>query len=482
MEKVLWCLLLLIAAEMKAQIPTIVISTDEEIVDEPKVPAILTYTDDEGQVLTSNIGIEIRGGFSQTYPKKTYDIEFWEDPTGTETQDVQFGDLREDDDWVLDAMYNEPLRVNSFMTHKLWLEMNQVYYQELEPNAKSGADVMYVEMSINGDYQGIYMLSEQIDRSLLKLRRNVDTDIRGALYKGYKWDDAVLFNDPDELPNNSSNTWSGFEYRYPKDVINWGELEDLVKFVANSSDDEFVNEIEERFDFNNLVDYFIFLNVARILDNRGKNIYLSRYDADEPYFMTPWDLDGSWGLLWDGSNDTTTKGILSNNLYDRIIATDAGGFRQWSSDRWSLLRDGLLDAENLKVRFATMVQFLKDNDIYSKEEDAWDYEFSDQDLSYFYSWLDDRLEFLDDYFRDITSVEVEINTQEIKVFPNPVGDQLFVKGDFSYEEALTIYNIYGQEIYDGTFSGSHDGIDVNFLIPGIYYLKIGSKQASFVKY
>ena len=212
---VVFCLVILLQVfHLDAQIPSIHITTEQEIVDEPKVPALFTFTDTDGQSWTKDIGIEIRGGFSQVLPKKTYDIEFWDDPTGEESVDVTFGDLREDDDWVLDAMYNEPLRINSFITHKLWLEMNELYYRDLEPEAKSGADVMYVEVSVNGEYNGIYMLSEEIDRKQLKLRRNEGENILGELYKGYAWDDAVLYNNPDATPNNASSTWSGFEYRY----------------------------------------------------------------------------------------------------------------------------------------------------------------------------------------------------------------------------------------------------------------------------
>ena len=182
--------------QLNAQIPTITIQTNDEILDEPKVLGTFTFTDINGEVTTSNIGIEIRGGFSQSFPKKTYDIEFWNDAVGDETLDVQFGDLRKDDDWVLDALYNEPLRLNSFITHKIWLEMNQLYYAEQEPKAKSGADVMYVEVTVNDEYKGIYLLSEQVDRKLLKLKRNDNDVIRGELYKAYDSDDATFLMIP----------------------------------------------------------------------------------------------------------------------------------------------------------------------------------------------------------------------------------------------------------------------------------------------
>lgn len=430
--------------KLLAQIPTISIQTSEDIVDEPKVLGIFTYTGVDGEIISGNIGIEIRGGFSQSFPKKTYDIEFWEDMTGSETMDVQIGALRKDDDWILDAMYNEPLRLNSYLTHKLWLDINELYYQADEPKAKSGADVMYAEVTINGDYQGIYLLSEQVDRKQLKLKRNVGTTIRGELYKAYDSDDATFFNNPDETPDNDSFTWSGYEFRYPSDFIDWTNVADIVDFVANSSEDEFMAEVEGRFDFQNLMDYYILLNVARILDNRGKNIYLCRYDADEPYFLTPWDLDGSWGLSWDGSNDSNTKGPLTNNLFSRLIETNAGDFRQRVSSRWKELRMSLLNENVLNNRINEIHQFLMSNMIYEKESNTWEYEYSDASLGYMLNWITKRFEFLDPYFDAITSTKKEITESSFDIFPNPSRDYFTISTSKQSTTSIKIYNLMGQ--------------------------------------
>jgi spore coat protein H len=466
--------------QLSAQVPSITIQTEDEILDEPKVLGTFTYIDPNGEIISSNIGIEIRGGFSQSYPKKTYDIEFWNDATGTETLDVQFGELRDDDDWVLDAMYNEPLRLNSFITHKLWLEMNQLYYADQEPKAKSGADVMYVEVTINNEYQGIYLLSEQVDRKLLKLKRNNNTVIRGELYKAYNNDDAVFFNDTDELPDNSSNTWSGYEFRYPSDFIDWQNAEELVDFVANSTDDAFTSEAENRFDFKNLMDYFILLNVARILDNRGKNIYLSRYDANEPYFLAPWDLDGSWGLLWDGSDDTNTQDVLSNNLFDRIIENDVSGFRQKISDRWTSLRSSILSDEALENRINSTNQFLIANQVYENEESAWEYEYAESDLEYIHDWIGDRLEFLDRYFKDITGVVNQANIS-FEIYPNPAYDYLIVRGNFKNMDEVRVYNIFGNLIKKEEKLSEDKTLFIQDLSPGTYIIEIGGNRKIFNK-
>ena len=57
------------------------------------------------------MGIRQRGNLSLRFPKKSYDIEFWNDTISKEKKDLKFEGLRDDDDLILDALYNEPLKV-----------------------------------------------------------------------------------------------------------------------------------------------------------------------------------------------------------------------------------------------------------------------------------------------------------------------------------------------------------------------------------
>jgi hypothetical protein len=84
---------------------------------------------------------------------------------------------------VLDALYNEPLRVNAYVAHKLWLDLHTPYYTDREPEARAGADVRYVEVFEDGRYRGVYLQSEQVDRKQLKLKKTKDGEVRGELYK-----------------------------------------------------------------------------------------------------------------------------------------------------------------------------------------------------------------------------------------------------------------------------------------------------------
>lgn len=70
------------------QLPLINITTNNEIVDDLRVLSQFTFSESNGNVITSKLGIEIRGGTSRFFPKKSYRIEFWEDDEGPKLADM----------------------------------------------------------------------------------------------------------------------------------------------------------------------------------------------------------------------------------------------------------------------------------------------------------------------------------------------------------------------------------------------------------
>src|SRR5690606_38065337 len=115
------------------ELPLIYISTVDEIVDAPKVWASFTLTESNGNSISSDIGIEVRGGYSQIFPKKSFEIKFWEDNSGDESVDVSLLGMRTDSDWNLQAMYNEPLRFLSKNNNDLWRLFHTTHYTDEEP-------------------------------------------------------------------------------------------------------------------------------------------------------------------------------------------------------------------------------------------------------------------------------------------------------------------------------------------------------------
>ncbi len=461
------------------QLPIISISTIYEIVDEPKVLANFTMVETNQNEITSNMGIEYRGVWSQTLPKKSFRIEFWSDTIGNDTEKISLLGMRTDDDWNLQAMYNEPLRFRSKTNNDLWRTIHTPYYISSEPDAKSGIQMKYAELFLNGEYRGLYCVSERVDRKQLKLKK-YDGSIRGELYKGVSWGDGtVIF---ENLPpyNNSSILWDGFEYKYPEDEVDWINLYDFVDFVMHESNEVFYSEYQSEFNIDNAVDYFLFLNLLRASDNTGKNIYIARYKTNDPYFYVPWDLDGTFGIVWDGSQMNITSGLLSNGFFDRLWKDcSENGFREKLQLRWNDLRSNIISDSALTNMFQVNYNYLTQNAIYEKESIAWnDYSLDTTQISYMSGWTNKRLIYLDEKIND-TCVPIGINSVKklaFKVYPNPVSDFLYIDCEVPNTLNVEIYNVYGQLIKTACLSREENRISLNGLSNGLYFINIRSKD------
>ena len=450
-------------------LPIVSVAVNTEILDEPKVPAFLTYADDT-QLLVSSVGIELRGGSSLSHPKKTYDLEFWEDPSGAYNKAVQFGNMREDDDWILDGLYNEPLRMRSHLAHKLWLEMHTPYYQDDEPAAKAGADVAFVELFINGAYKGLYNLSEQVDRKLLKIKK-FTTETRGELYKGVTWGGGTTFSSLPDYDNNS-RLWGGYDFKYPKvtDIAtDWTNIYNLIDFAINSSNNELSENMWSYFQQENYIDYFIFLNFLRASDNTGKNIFLTKYKQGEPYFLVPWDLDGVLGTNWQGHQDPVTIYPTRNVFNNRVIDLNIDNYATVIENRWVDLRENILNTEHWQNKIEAQYQFFTTNKIYERESIVFpNYDFDDEDLAYMQNWLNGRLAFLDEYFDDqMTALSSDNPENIVFLYPNPGRDKIYIKNiAFLENHSYELFNTIGKCIQKGEITNNF--IPVTSLSPGRY--------------
>jgi hypothetical protein len=73
------------------------------------------------------------------------------------------------------------------------------------------------------------------------------------------------------------------------------------------------------------------------------------------------------------------------------------------------------------------------------------------------------------------------NEKDIFISPNPANDYIFISSNESLNsivQKIEIYSVLGNKV---TESVTKDRIDVNFLSPGIYFIKVGNKMYKFVK-
>lgn len=462
------------------ELPIIEITTANTIQNEPPAQAKFRMIEPDQTETTGYIGIEYRGGWTQRLPKKSYRLEFRQDIQGDTARDVCLLGMRSDDDWNLQAMANEPLRIRSKTNNALWKKIHKAYYSDSVSDVVNGIDMKYVELFLNGDYQGIYCLGERIDRKQLQLKKN-EGEIRGELYKGKAWG-ATMFTEVPDYDNQNKN-WSGFKYEYPEDTINWSRLHDFIQFTIKDNDQIYYANYRSKFDLDNAVDYFILVNLLRATDNLGKNAYIAKYDQGEPYFYVPWDLDGTLGTIWNGTRQNTTNDLLYNGMYIRMwYDYEPRGFREKLMYRWYNLRKDIVTHDSICRMLRENYDVLMRNGVYERESIAWDnYQFDSTNLDYTSQWLLDRLQYMDKdskiYYKDFytdSDRKMGQNLGKPTVFPNPASEHISIDLREFMEAEATLFNSFGQLILKKRVTKTENILSLQDVHNGVYYLRLKS--------
>ena len=463
----------------RSEMPLITITTDGPIVNSPAVHGVINVADADGNVITMHAGFKIRGTSSQQYDKKSYRVELWADETGAEMADTTFLGMRSDDDWNLEAMWAQPLRLRDKVANELWMEMYQLPYAESEPDAHPGIRMVYADVFINDEYMGVYALTERMDRKQLGLRK-YNGDLRGLLYKG-NGPGAPTF---EELPayDNTLDTWANYEWVYPNEsdtAINWNHLYSFTNFVMNASDNVFYAQYAAQFDKANAIDYYLFINSLMAMDNMGRNLFLARYKKSGTYYYLPWDLDAILGLDTDGNPTNNAEGLMGNGFFDRLV-NDCGtnGFVASAKTRYNTLRNGVLTKSHIMQLVQNQYNELLQSGAYDREHEAWpDFTVDASQLTYMGDWLDARFAYLDAEINagcGTWGIEVpelvEGPTSIVEVYPNPAKDVINLRFAEVGEAVVRLYDMTGRLVYSNSCTTQSFVIPTNGIAKGIYSL------------
>ena len=466
-------------------LPTVTIVTDGPIVNSPAVHGVITVDDHHGTVIEMHAGFKIRGTSSQQYDKKSYRVELWADATGTEMADTTFLGMRSDDDWNLEAMYNQPLRLRNKIANELWREIYTLPYQASEPEAASSVAMEYVEVYLNGEHMGLYTLSERVDRKLLGLRK-YNGNLRGLLFKGNGPGNASF----EELPeyDNTLGEWGQFEWVYPNEsdtVVDWSGLYNFVNFVMNSTNNAFYSMCSSMFEEDNAIDYYLFINTIGAVDNMDRNTFIARYKKSSAFFYVPWDLDGVLGNNGDGQPVTPAYGLYSNGLFDRLVQDcSSNGFASKAQARYNSLRQSVLTREHIMEMIQAQYQALVDCGAYEMEHEVWpEYTVDASELGFIADWLDARLAWLDTEINSAcgTWATDEEVASMVEIFPNPAKDLMNVRFADTGEAFIRIYDMTGRLVLTTTSSDQAISVSVEGWTHGLYTILIQQNNSQMVE-
>ena len=110
------------------------------------------------QYIQTNANMHIRGKTSREYDKNSFKYELIKE--NGENRKKNLLGMRKDDDWVLDALYCDPSKIRNVLCCDLWNEINSV---GITKDYDIDLECEFVEVFINNNYSGIYVLKEPVD-------------------------------------------------------------------------------------------------------------------------------------------------------------------------------------------------------------------------------------------------------------------------------------------------------------------------------
>lgn len=373
-----------------SDIPIIVINTNSQvIVDDPKImadmgviyngPGIRNYMTDPFNNYNGKIGIELRGASSQLYhPKKSYGVELW-DAAGNERDTVLLG-LPKESDWCLTANYIDKSLLNNSLTYTIWQQLGHW-----------GPRHQNVELVINGQYQGVYLLTEKIKRDSLRVdvSKLLPADTAGdQLTGGYivtidQQAGSINFgwnSQYDAYGTYGSGVYPHFICTYPDAGIMPQQSAYIKSFVDSfetaviTGQNDPVTGWQKFADINSFVDYFLVQEFSRNVDGYRASTYFykDKQSKGGKLTMLVWDYDRGWGNAsyaygnnpagWDwpfGNNYTTPNPLQVPKWWDRFLQDTL--FTKALRCRWEQLKNTTLGVSHLHAYADSMALYLNES-------------------------------------------------------------------------------------------------------------------------
>jgi CotH kinase protein/Secretion system C-terminal sorting domain len=511
-----------------SNLPIIMINTNSQtIIDGTKITAQMkiinneplrrNYVTDSANVYNGYVGIEIRGSFSATLPQKPYGFET-RDSLGN-NNNVPIMNMPAENDWVLIANYNDKVFMRNTLAFDLFANMG--HYQ---PHTR------ICEVVVNGEYEGIYVLTEKIkvDKNRVDISKLTAADTSGNnLTGGYiiKVDNTDgsgtdFWNSTDQAFDRPGS-YPYFVYTYPKpaDIVDQqkkyiqGFVSKIDSILKSPNWADPTNGYRKYFDVESFVDYFIVGEVSRNVDTYKKSAYFykNKDSKDVRLHAGPiWDFDWAWKNInecevnaIDGSGWTylissvcqsypIPPGWMNKFLQDTNFTNEL-------HTRFSLLRQTILSETTLnhyvdsihtlvneaQVRHYQRWPILGIN-VGTPEVDAEPTTF-DGEIAKFKNWISTRLNWLDANMpgKDIQVTSVQSTVTRPKDFvlyqnyPNPFNPTTVIHYylPVASHAVVKVYDVLGREVATLVNEQKSAGLyqvtfDAHLLTSGVYFYSL----------
>ena len=267
--------------------------------DVPVSVELLDNRENAAKRMTESIGsMRVRGGTTRAYPKSPYKL------TLDKTNKEALLGMREDDDWVLYAAYNDQEKVRNVFSQNFW---SYSCATDNGYNIDTGLEYKYLELFVDGEYRGLYALGYTPDERNMKL----DDEVSEGFYKkiGANIENYVVKNKDVKLGTTE-------EFKLQK------MLYDYYFGLQDNCDD--AGYLKNVVDMDNAIDFYLYICLIQGRDNLRKNYYSVLKKSNDGYKMVyiPWDMDISWGNAWTPILEQNNTAMYKNGADENYLFTD----------------------------------------------------------------------------------------------------------------------------------------------------------------
>lgn len=383
------------------------------IPDDPKIPAVLSIIDGEDVNKLSDTGqkyearLERRGQTSQGMAKRSYTLALTE-------KKVLLG-LPASDRWVLYGPYMDRTMVRNALAYTLYAQMG-----------RSAPKFRYIELILNNNYCGMYLLVEkvQIGPSMLDIHELQREEGSDEFTGGYLLE---IDRNGVQSPYSFSKGVLADHHYYSVHSPKWAAQDEQALGPIKAQYQELERRLIakdrhlEAIDMGSFIDYMIITEFCKNVDGYRLSTFLYNPDISRPipkFYIGPiWDFNFTFGLteFRNGHNpnglvyqyDTTTPFWWSTLMRDPE-------FHAQLVERYKTLREGCLSDKNVAATIDSLVNMFEGSldgnfkkwDVIGMQ-DFWPNEYTGEtykeEIEHLKEWSNWRANFLDYKFKNFES-------------------------------------------------------------------------------
>ena len=256
-----------------------------------------TY-DADGLEFSCTAEIKVQGASSAGKPKKNFNIKLFKED-GTKNKVELVDGWGKENKYCMKANYIDYSQARNVVSGKIFGEIVKSRNDELVNTPNGGAiDGFPIMVYHNGVFHGLYTMNIPKDNWMLDMKHSDEKN--QAIFMTDTWSNAASFREI---------STSGFvlEYASNEDSLidnntQWAynSMLDLIEFVYYNDGEDFKNGIHQYADVDKCIDSMIYTFFICADDNTSKNILWVTLDG-KVWFSSMYDMDGTWGMRWNGN-------------------------------------------------------------------------------------------------------------------------------------------------------------------------------------